>query len=297
MNPVLLKPGSDTPQPGHRARPAPARSAPPSTEHASRLLNVALDSLASCGPSSTWSSARAQAARRRSTCGTPTSPTWAWPGPPGCRSSWSATSTGAACSPPCTGRSRCWSPGDQALISGFIINKFRGDPELLAPGLGMLTGLTGRPVLGVLPWRGGLGLDMEDSLALDAAGPGGESHIRPPQGNDMLRVCVVRTPRISNFTDVDALATEPGVLVRFAASPAELADADLVDAARDPGHRRRSRLAARAGAGRRRSLSGPGGGSRCWASAAATRCWPGRSTTRSSPARASSPAWDCCRSG
>ena len=117
-------------------------------------------------------------------------------------------------------------PADQALISGFIINKFRGDPGLLAPGLDMLTGLTGRPVLGVLPWRGGLGLDMEDSLALDAGGlsaaPG------PPRGKDVLRVSVIRTPRISNFTDVDALAAEPGVLVRFAASPAELADADLV---------------------------------------------------------------------
>ena len=119
-------------------------------------------------------------------------------------------------------------PADQALVSGFVINKFRGDPGLLAPGLGMLTGLTGRPVLGVLPWRGGLGLDLEDSLALDAAGPAAEATSAPPLGTDILRVSVIRTPRISNFTDVNALAAEPGVLVRFAASPAELADADLV---------------------------------------------------------------------
>ena len=119
-------------------------------------------------------------------------------------------------------------PADQALVSGFIINKFRGDPGLLAPGLGMLTSLTGRPVLGVLPWRGGLGLDMEDSLALDAAGPGAGATPAPPLGKDILRVSVIRTPRISNFTDVDALAAEPGVLVRFATTPAELADADLV---------------------------------------------------------------------
>ena len=92
----------------------------------------------------------------------------------------------------------------------------------------MLTGLTGRPVLGVLPWRGGLGLDLEDSLALDAAGPAAGATSAPPLGSDILRVSVIRTPRISNFTDVDALAAEPGVLVRFAASPAELADADLV---------------------------------------------------------------------
>jgi adenosylcobyric acid synthase len=92
----------------------------------------------------------------------------------------------------------------------------------------MLTGLTGRPVLGVLPWRGGLGLDMEDSLALDVAGPVAGAGSAVPLGKEILRVSVIRTPRISNFTDVDALAAEPGVLVRFATSPAELADADLV---------------------------------------------------------------------
>ena len=123
------------------------------------------------------------------------------------------------------------SPADQALISGFVVNKFRGDARLLQPGLGMLTGLTGRPVLGVLPWREGLALDMEDSLALDAARPAMAARAGQDQrafGNEVLRVSVLRTPRISNFTDVDALAAEPGVLVRFAASPAELADADLV---------------------------------------------------------------------
>ncbi len=119
-------------------------------------------------------------------------------------------------------------PADQALVSGFIINKFRGDPGLLDPGLRMLTSLTGRPVLGVLPWRGGLGLDMEDSLALDVAGPVAGAGSAVPLGKEILRVSVIRTPRISNFTDVDALAAEPGVLVRFATNPAELADADLV---------------------------------------------------------------------
>jgi adenosylcobyric acid synthase len=115
-------------------------------------------------------------------------------------------------------------PADQALIAGFVINKFRGARALLDPGLGMITGLTGRPVLGVLPYAPGLWLDAEDSLALDARrGPAG-----PPLGSDVLRVSAVRLPRISNFTDLDALAAEPGVLVRLAATPAELADADLV---------------------------------------------------------------------
>ncbi|MGO8958867.1 MAG: cobyric acid synthase [Streptosporangiaceae bacterium] len=117
-------------------------------------------------------------------------------------------------------------PADQALVSGFIINKFRGHPPLLEPGLAMLRDLTGRPVLGVLPWTPGLWLDAEDSVSLDArARP---SAAGPPRGDDVLRVSVVRLPRISNFTDIDALAAEPGVLVRLAASPEELADADLV---------------------------------------------------------------------
>jgi adenosylcobyric acid synthase len=112
---------------------------------------------------------------------------------------------------------------DQALVSGFVINKFRGAAELLDPGLSALQRLTGRPVYGVLPWREGLNLDAEDSLAL----PGTAQHASfGPNG--LLRVTVVRLPRISNFTDADPLAAEPGVLLRFADSAAELADADLV---------------------------------------------------------------------
>ncbi|WP_433191322.1 cobyric acid synthase [Actinoallomurus sp. CA-150999] len=114
-------------------------------------------------------------------------------------------------------------PEDQRLIAGFVINKFRGAPELLAPGLAQITALTGRPVYGVLPWLGGLWLDVEDSLALDARPP-----TRPAVAGETLRVAVARLPRISNFTDLDALSAEPGVSVRFATTPGELADADLV---------------------------------------------------------------------
>lgn len=115
-------------------------------------------------------------------------------------------------------------PEDQALVAGFVINKFRGAKELLEPGLGQLRALTGRPTLGVLPWTLGLYLDSEDTLALDAPRPGAAA----PVGRETLRIAVVRFPRISNFTDLDALACEPGVVVRYAASAGDLAEADLV---------------------------------------------------------------------
>jgi adenosylcobyric acid synthase len=117
-------------------------------------------------------------------------------------------------------------PADQALVAGFVINKFRGDRSLLTPGLEQLTALTGRPVLGVLPWREDLWLDAEDSLSYAADGVIGRP--QPPVGRQWLRVAVVRLPRISNATDVEALACEPGVAVRFVTEPSRLADADLI---------------------------------------------------------------------
>ncbi len=115
-------------------------------------------------------------------------------------------------------------PADQALISGFVINKFRGDQSLLAPGLADLTRRTGRPVLGVVPYLARTWIDAEDAVATeDGYGPGDLGHDGAP-----LRVAVIRLPRISNFTDVDALALEPGVSVRFVSTAAALGAADLV---------------------------------------------------------------------
>jgi adenosylcobyric acid synthase len=115
---------------------------------------------------------------------------------------------------------------DQALVAGFVVNKFRGDARLLEPGLDRLCDLTGRPVLGVLPWTAGLWPDAEDSLSLGTAPDG--SLAPGPGVPDVLRVAVIRLPRISNFTDTDPLIAEPGVAVRFVTSTAEVADADLV---------------------------------------------------------------------
>ncbi|HEU5037669.1 MAG TPA: cobyric acid synthase [Nocardioides sp.] len=111
-------------------------------------------------------------------------------------------------------------PEDQRLVTGFIVNKFRGDRGLLEPGLDQLEVLTGRRVHGVLPWHPDLWLDSEDALDLDGR--------RVRDDRPALKVAVVRLPRISNFTDVDALGLEPGLDVVFAADPRALADADLV---------------------------------------------------------------------
>ncbi|MFE2044518.1 cobyric acid synthase [Streptomyces sp. NPDC059477] len=120
------------------------------------------------------------------------------------------------------------SAADQALVAGFLVNKFRGDVSLLEPGLDMLKGLTGRATYGVLPFRHGLGIDEEDGLRVSLRGTVRESVVAPPVGADVLRVAVCAVPLMSNFTDVDALAAEPGVVVRFVDRPEELADADLV---------------------------------------------------------------------
>jgi len=111
---------------------------------------------------------------------------------------------------------------DQALICGLVINKFRGDAGLLRPGLDLVEKVTGRPFLGVLPWLPGMWLDSEDSLSVrDRPGI-------PSAPGRRLRVAVVRFPRISNFTDLDALCLEPGVEVSFVDDPGALAGADVV---------------------------------------------------------------------
>lgn len=110
-------------------------------------------------------------------------------------------------------------PADQALVAGFVVNKFRGDLGLLRPGLERLQELTGRPVHGVLPWHPDVWLDSEDALDLEG---------RRAVDGARTRVAVVRLPRISNYTDVDALGLEHDLDVVFASHPRDLADAHLV---------------------------------------------------------------------
>jgi adenosylcobyric acid synthase len=108
-------------------------------------------------------------------------------------------------------------------VRGFVINKLRGDPALLRSGPAQLEARTGVPTLGVIPWLEGVAIDAEDSLALSVF-----SERRGSIEDDVVDVAVLRFPRVSNFTDVDALAAEPGVSVRWVEHPRQLADPDLV---------------------------------------------------------------------
>ena len=112
----------------------------------------------------------------------------------------------------------------RSCVQGFVVNKLRGDPALLLDGCARLEAACGVPTLGVLPWISGLALDAEDSLAMRGPRP---APSRPGLA-DSLDVAVVRVPRISNVTDVDALSIEPGVGVRLVDDAAALGDPDLV---------------------------------------------------------------------
>lgn len=112
-------------------------------------------------------------------------------------------------------------PDERDMISGIIINKFRGDIELLRPALEFLEKRTGKPVLGVVPYMADLGLPEEDSVAL-------ERKVNRVTGTDQLEIAVVLTPRISNFTDFDPLEREPGVNLRYVTEREPLGRPDLV---------------------------------------------------------------------
>jgi len=114
----------------------------------------------------------------------------------------------------------------RALVKGFVINKLRGDPALLFDGTAQLEAACGVPTLGVLPWLRDVALDAEDSLALDGLAP--RPLVDRPVGRDDLDVAVIRFPRLSNFTDLDALGLEPAVGVRFVDRASALGTPDLV---------------------------------------------------------------------
>ncbi len=111
-------------------------------------------------------------------------------------------------------------PSERRRIRGIVINKFRGDVEILKPGLTMLEELTGIPVLGVVPYLP-LELDDEDSLSERLSR-------RNAADGAVLDIAVIRFSRISNFTDFEALAQIPGVSVRYVTKRSELQQPDVI---------------------------------------------------------------------
>lgn len=117
-------------------------------------------------------------------------------------------------------------PNEQEMISGFVINKFRGDLRLLTTGIHMIEERLHKPCLGTIPWLSTVGLDEEDSVGLATAAE--EAWHAHPSTTRSLRIAVVAVPSFSNFTDFDALAHESSVDLRFCRTCGQLDHADVV---------------------------------------------------------------------
>ncbi len=108
------------------------------------------------------------------------------------------------------------SRAERARVAGYILNKFRGDPSLLEPALIAIARRTRKPFFGVVPMIEGLQLPEEDSVSFKSGLTPGLHSGAPPdeRPSEMLDIVVVDLPHISNATDLDALRAEPGVRVR-----------------------------------------------------------------------------------
>lgn len=113
-------------------------------------------------------------------------------------------------------------PWERELVSGFVLNRFRGDASLLDPALEEVSRITGKPFYGVVPYQTELGLPEEDSVSFKASGPAACHSGERCDESDSLSLAVVDLPHIANFTDFDALAAEPDVRLRVARVPADL---------------------------------------------------------------------------
>ena len=113
-------------------------------------------------------------------------------------------------------------PHERERLLGVVINKFRGDRRLFDDGVAILEKRTGIPVLGVLPFLRDLVLDQEDSVTIESGLTG--ASFSPEKVN----VAVILLPRMSNFTDFNALASESDVTLRYARVPEDVVDADVL---------------------------------------------------------------------
>ena len=111
---------------------------------------------------------------------------------------------------------------ERERLLGVVINKFRGDRRLFDDGVAILEQRTGVPVLGVLPFLRDLVLDQEDSVTIESGSTG------IPFSPETVNVAVILLPRMSNFTDFNALAAESDVALRYAKVPGDVVDADVI---------------------------------------------------------------------
>lgn len=109
---------------------------------------------------------------------------------------------------------------ERALTSGFLINKFRGDPALFESGIAYIEAKSGKPVLGLVPFYRHIAIDPEDSVVIQE-----DRRVMHPVGPKSVNVGVLRLPSISNFTDLETLAREPDVMVNYLFHPSELTEA------------------------------------------------------------------------
>ena len=121
---------------------------------------------------------------------------------------------------------------ERQRIRGFVINKFRGDQALLTPGIRMIERRVRRPCMGVIPYVHRLGLDEEDSVALEDRRTTARAwrSLRGANADDPgrpLRIGVIAFPRMANFTDFDPFTHEPTVELAFLENPQGLDDADV----------------------------------------------------------------------
>ena len=119
----------------------------------------------------------------------------------------------------------CLTEEERALVAGYVLNRFRGDPGLLGPANDWLRELTGRPVLGVVPYLADLGLPEEDSVSFKAGDVLAED---APADPARLDIAVIDLPHGSNFTDIDALAVEPDARPRRVRAVRDLGRPDAV---------------------------------------------------------------------
>ncbi len=119
-------------------------------------------------------------------------------------------------------------PSERASVKGIIINKFRGDIDILKPGIDFIEQRTGVPVLGVLPWFKDINLPEEDSVALSRRSAAAGDMSDDMVGRGRIRIGIVKLPRISNFTDFDPLRSEPDVQLRYIEKPDQLQGLDIL---------------------------------------------------------------------